>query len=56
VEQEDKVITEADLGGGKSPFYNSTCTSVNQQARFMRADLTGLAYAYARPDYKRRKT
>jgi hypothetical protein len=29
---------------------------VNQQAEFIRADLTGLAYAYARPDYKRRKT
>jgi hypothetical protein len=27
-----------------------------QQAGFMRADLTGLAYTYAQPSYKREKT
>jgi hypothetical protein len=29
--------------------------SVNQQAGFMRADLTGLAYIYVLPSYKGRK-
>jgi hypothetical protein len=29
--------------------------SVNQQIRFMRADLTGLVYIYALPSYKGRK-
>jgi hypothetical protein len=28
---------------------------VGQQAEFMRADLTGLAYTYAQPSYKRKK-
>jgi hypothetical protein len=28
---------------------------VDQQARLMRADLTGLTYTYAQPSYKRRK-
>jgi hypothetical protein len=28
---------------------------VDQQAEFMRADLTGLAYPYAVPSYKREK-
>jgi hypothetical protein len=28
---------------------------VDQQAGFMRADLTGLAYTYALPSYKREK-
>jgi hypothetical protein len=49
-------LSQKQIRGGKSPFYNLTCTGVNQQAGFMRVDLTGLAYAYARPDYKRRKT
>jgi hypothetical protein len=41
--------------GGKSSLYNSTCMGAGQQAGFMRADLTGLAYTYAQPSYKREK-
>jgi hypothetical protein len=36
-------------------FYNSICMSADQQAGLMRADLTGLAYTYAQPSYKKKK-
>ena len=52
--QEDKVIIEAHLGG-KSSLYNLTCMGADQPAGLMRADLTGLAYMYALPSYKREK-
>jgi hypothetical protein len=41
--------------GGESSLYNLIFMSVNQQIRFMRADLTGLAYIYALFSYKGRK-
>jgi hypothetical protein len=36
-------------------FYNSICMSGDQQPGLMRADLTGLAYVYAQPSYKKKK-
>jgi hypothetical protein len=41
--------------GGESSLYNLRFMSVNQHIRFMRANLTGLAYIYALPSYKGRK-
>jgi hypothetical protein len=49
-----KTITEAHLRG-KFFFYNLTCMGADQQAELMRADLTGLAYTYAQPSYKKKK-
>jgi hypothetical protein len=43
LEQHDKAIIEAHPKGQILP-YNMTCMGVGQQAGFMRADLTGLAY------------
>ena len=42
--------------GGKSFLYNLICMSADQQAELMRADLTGLAYTYAQPSYKKEGT
>jgi hypothetical protein len=42
--------------GGKSLPYNLIYMGVDQQARFTRADLTGLTYTYEQPSYKGRKT
>jgi hypothetical protein len=42
-------------GGGKSFLYNLICMGASQQTGLMRADLTGLAYAYAQPSYKKKK-
>jgi hypothetical protein len=52
--QQNKIITEAYLWG-KSFLYNSICMGADQQAGLMRADLTGLAYTYAQPSYKKKK-
>jgi hypothetical protein len=52
--QQNKTITEAHLGG-KSFIYNLICMGADQQARLMRADLTGLTYTYAQPSYKKQK-
>jgi hypothetical protein len=40
--------------GGKSFLYNLTCMGADQQAGLRRADLTGLAYTYAQPSYKKK--
>jgi hypothetical protein len=51
--KQNKTITKQIWG--ESSLHNLVFMSVNQQTRFMRADLTGLAYIYVLPSYKGRK-
>jgi hypothetical protein len=51
--KQNKTITKQIWGG--SSLHNLIFMNVNQQANFMRVDLTGLAYIYALPSYKGRK-